>query len=69
MRDPDFRAPSNAGIKLRYHLVFGTKLANKSVFGNAVLDENYSFFLFFFLNSLEYVLIAISQSLVFIGYD
>ena len=59
---------SNAGIKLTYPLVFGTKLATKSVVGNAVLNENYCFFIFFFLNPLEYVLTAISQSLVFIGY-
>ena len=59
----------NAGIKLTYPLVFGTKLATKSVFGNAVLDENYCFLIFFFFNPLEYVLTAISQSLVFIGYD
>ena len=32
---------SNAGIKLTYPLVFGTKLDTKSVSGNAVLDENY----------------------------
>ena len=39
----------NAGIKLTYPLVFGRKLATKSVFGNAVLDENYHFFIFSFL--------------------
>ena len=31
------------------------------MFGNAVLDENYRFFIFFFFNPLEYVLTAISQ--------
>ena len=56
-------------MKLTYPAVFGTKLATKSVFGNAVLDENYCFFIFLFLKPLEYILTAISQSLVFIGYD
>ena len=60
---------SNAGIKLTYPLVFGRNLATKSVFGNAVLDDNYCFFIFFFSGLSEYVLTAMSQSLVFIGYD
>ena len=38
---------SNAGMKLTYPLVFGTKISTKSVFGNAVLDENFCFFFFF----------------------
>ena len=38
---------SNAGIKMTYHLVFGTNLAIESVFGNAVLDENDCFFFLF----------------------
>ena len=60
---------SNAAMKSTYLLVSGTNLATKSVLGNVVLDENYCFFIFFLLNPLEYVLIAVSQNLVFIGFD
>ena len=60
---------NQCGDEMPYPLVFGTKLDTKSVFGNAVLDENYRFFIFFFFNPLEYVLTAISQILVLIGYD
>ena len=44
-------------MKLTYLLVFGTELATKCVFANAVVDENYCFnyVLFLFFNSLEYV--------------
>ena len=49
--------------------VFGTYLATKSVFGNAVLDENYYSLSLFSLILSEYVLTAISQSWVIIGYD
>ena len=57
-----------AGMKMAYPLIFGTNLPIKSVFGNAVIDEN-MFFLSSFFNVLVYVLVLISQNLVFIGYD
>ena len=56
-------------MKMAYPLIFGTNLTVKSVFGYAIIDENIFFSVFFFFYSLLYVSAAISQNLVFIGYD
>ena len=60
---------SITGMKTAHPLTFGTVLAIKSVFGNAVLDEDYHNQFFFFLNPLRYISTVISQRLVSIDYD
>lgn len=59
---------SIARMKTAYPLVLRTNLAIELVFVNAVLDEDYRFFIFLFLNPLKYVLTPIPLDWVFIGY-